>query len=190
MSKSLWSLEKRFLDKVKSEREPNGCLLWKGRKSSKGYGLIETGGEGSKKIRATHAALLLIDVDVSKAPGLRVFHACDTPICVFVGEVEDEGVYVVNGKEWPRWGHLWLGTNLANTQDMWNKQRSAWQNDKIMLLKGNEHPNSKLNEVLVRRIRLEHKYGGGSFRYLSRLHKVSVPTIIRVIRRETWAHVA
>lgn len=49
---------------------------------------------------------------------------------------------------------------------------------------------AKLNDDLVRRMRLEYKFGGGSYTYIGKLHGISVSTAQRAIDKVTWKHVA
>lgn len=54
-------------------------------------------------------------------PGEAACHTCDVRNCV--RNDGPEGVYVVDGVPYRRFGHLWLGTPVANTKDMIEKGR-------------------------------------------------------------------
>jgi hypothetical protein len=185
------SLETRFLEKIKSSSEPNGCLLWIGKRDYKGYGRLVLNGT-TRWIRATHAALLIINViDIEDLPLLRgkVFHTCDNTSCVYTGSGEDDGTYVIDAKEYSRWGHLWIGTQSANMQDMWNKGRCNWQNGNRRDLNGEGSVLAKLNDDIVRRMRSEYQQGVGSYPHIAKLYGVSVMTAYYAIRGITWKHV-
>jgi len=47
-------------------------------------------------------------------PGHIVCHVCDVRNCV---NTDGSGVYTVDGVDYPRYGHLWLGTHKANARD-------------------------------------------------------------------------
>lgn len=194
MARPWWPLEKRFAAKVAKERNENGCLLWKGNKNPKGYGLILKDGTGTPLIIATQAALIVIGVELPKDFGhynYGIFHTCDVPACIYTGSNDggDDGTYIVDGIEYPRWGHLWFGPKKANNRDMWNKGRTNWQVDKMPDSHGTRNVNSKLNDDLVRRMRAEYRYGGGSYTHIAKLHGISISTTQRAIEGITWRHV-
>src|SRR5688572_26213189 len=89
-------------------------------------------------------------------------HTCDNPACV---RNDDVGVYVVRGVEYPRFGHLWLGTTVTNSYDRTDKGRSpsgdrhgARTHPETKL--GERNPAAKLTEAIVRTIRTLHAQGG------------------------------
>jgi hypothetical protein len=53
--------------------------------------------------------------------GMDVLHTCDNPPCA---RNDEPGVYFIRGIYRPRFGHLWLGTNLDNIIDRVEKGRS------------------------------------------------------------------
>lgn len=68
---------------------PNGCWIWTGLKSEKGYGLFYN---GEKTRRATHYALSIEGIEVPK--GMMACHKCDVSSCVnpdhlYVGTVTE-----------------------------------------------------------------------------------------------------
>lgn len=65
--------------------------------------------------------------------GMLVLHCCDNRACA---QAEGRGVYVVDGVEYERRGHLWLGPPAANSRDMVLKGRS---------LSGHRHPSARLS---------------------------------------------
>jgi len=82
-----------------SERQENGCLLWRGSVDSYGYGHIKFGG----KLRLVHRAAFA----EAKGPipsGAHICHSCDNRACIEPS-------------------HLWAGTNQENVSDKVRKGR-------------------------------------------------------------------
>jgi len=92
--------------------------------------------------------------------GLVIMHSCDVPLCV-------------NPK------HLILGTQQANTYDRDRKGRQVTAH-------GTEHKLAKLNDDDVRAIRS----ASVSQKKLAKQYGVSQSLIWRILRRESWPHVA
>lgn len=88
----------RFLSKVSSIYDENGCLNWIAKSQHKGYGIFHWS-KTPKKIQmsASRAAYLLFVGNIPE--GLQVCHTCDNRKCVNIL-------------------HLWLGTTQQNTRDM------------------------------------------------------------------------
>src|SRR5882762_4037282 len=80
----------------------NGCWIWRGRITGRGYGTIKIGEHG-KEIRA-HRASWMIHTDKPIETGMIVCHKCDTSACV-------------------RPDHLFCGTQSDNIKDAINKKR-------------------------------------------------------------------
>ena len=127
------------------------CWLWRGtiRRPDKpgrphdGYGCIYAPGipAGRVLLSAHRVALELGGVLI--ANGWRSLHTCDVRECVRNDVV---GTYEVDGVVYERRGHLWLGTNAANTKDMILKGRTAFgdRNPSRLhperLARGDRHP--------------------------------------------------
>jgi hypothetical protein len=80
-----------------------GCWLWIGCRQRPGYGRI--GREGGKGTRYAHH----VSWELHYGPipeGQQVLHRCDNPPCV-------------------RPDHLFLGSQLENVRDMWDKGRAV-----------------------------------------------------------------
>lgn len=78
--------------------------------------------------------------------------------------------------------HLKLGTHSQNMDDMVNKGRQK-------SLKGNEHPNSKLNEAQVHEIREQYLKSNPTYASVARKYEVTAPTIRDVVKRNCWKHI-
>lgn len=119
-------LEARFWAKVQ-RTTGDGCWLWKGATDSHGYGRIGLGGR-SAGIDGTHRVSWII----AHGPipdGMWVLHRCDVPACV-------------------RPDHLFLGSRSDNMSDCSAKGRL-----KLPGLRGERHPNSKLDERCIAEMR-------------------------------------
>jgi hypothetical protein len=117
---SEWS-PTRFDEKI--DRSSDGCWLWLGGHDVRGYG---TYGGGHKRHRGlAHRRAWELATGESIPPDMVIGHACDNPGCV---RNEPEGVYYVNDKAFPLFGHLWLGTDADNLADMRAKGRGRNRN--------------------------------------------------------------
>lgn len=113
-----------------SERQENGCLLWKRATFPNGYGAIQV--EGKK--RSAHRVSWTVFRGAGEIPeGLYVCHSCDNPACI-------EPM------------HLFLGTPKENARDRDKKGRGA-------RLVAEENPATKLCGP-VRVAALEEWFGG------------------------------
>lgn len=121
---------------------PSGCWLMRP-SSDFGYGKVTLDG---RPMTAHRAAWILASGEVPP-PGLFVCHTCDAPNCA---RNDDAGVYVVRGRELPRFGHLFLGTQLDNLHDMTDKGRRGPVPGKS---KGDPHRRAQI----VKRIREEYE---------------------------------
>lgn len=146
----------RFVDKS------GDCWIWKGKTiTQKGYGLIQSGGKGSKH-KSVHRLSYEMHIGEITA-GLVVMHKCDNPSCVNPD-------------------HLELGTQSKNIKDAIERGRKI---SKPPHKFGESHGASKLTELDVREIR------GSSIetKELARKFGVSKTTIERVRNRKTWSHI-
>ena len=94
--------------------------------------------------------------------GLFVMHRCDVKLCI-------------NPK------HLMLGTNADNLRDASAKGR---------IPHGETRKNSVLTERAVRAMQLQYALGGISLEKVGRIYGVCFSVARRIIRHETWRHVA
>jgi hypothetical protein len=148
--------EARFWAKVE---KTDGCWLWRGAKSSGGYGCI--GWDG--KIVGAHRASWLLRHGIIPG-GLHVLHKCDTPACVNPA-------------------HLFLGTNLDNMKD-----RNAKGRCRSRGLPGDRAARRKLASVDVIDIRAM-VADGVQQKDVARIYGVHKATVNDLVLRKTWASI-
>jgi hypothetical protein len=163
------------------------CWLYTGSIDSGGYGRISEHGRGR------HAHVIAFEDRFGPVPeGHQVCHTCDTPNCC---RNDDEGRYAVEGVEYVRYGHLWLGTSLANQRDKVAKQRQAqglqhgWHTRPDARPLGAHNGNARLTETSVAEIRRLYAAGGVSQDALAAQFCVDQDTISNVVRGLTWRHI-
>ena len=166
------AIKERFWSKTRvSDRHEWGgtkCVDWTAFRNRQGYGHFWK--DGANRF-AHRVAFELFVGEIPEGEGYHgtcVCHRCDRPSCVNPD-------------------HLYLGTNKENLEDMTKKGRRN---------RGENHGRSKITEDAVRLIR---EFGrrhpvrigckGGTCRFLSRWLNVSVPTVERISRGDTWRHV-
>jgi len=157
---------KRFWQRVE---KTDGCWLWRGARSTWGYGKFSFRGE------SLHAHRVAWELTNGPVPaGLDVCHHCDVRLCV-------------------RPDHLFLGTRADNLRDMDQKGRrstgerhGAAQRGKVA--HGSGHHHHKLTEAQVRLIRTESAAGVSRVVLAERFH-IAATTITKIVRRLAWKHV-
>jgi hypothetical protein len=162
----------RFWSRVE-RRSLDECWPWKGSKSRGNRGRFCLDG---RRTAAPRVAWELTRGPIPK--GLCACHSCDNPNCVNPD-------------------HLWLGTYADNSRDAITKGRSGvWKMRARMRLKrldecarGEGHGCAKLKTSDVIEIRRRHT-GGEATRSLCIRFGVSSSTVLSIVNRETWSHVA
>lgn len=156
--KEKWKpLRQRFEDRL---NKGVSCWEWLGSKNKNGYGTMKI----DSKMYFSHRLSYEIYNNTKIPDGMLVCHKCDNPSCV-------------NPE------HLFIGTHKDNFDDMCNKGRQ-----KIIApppKRGEDSPNSKINEETVRSIRGYE----GTFADNARKHGISKSQIVRIVKRESWKHV-
>lgn len=155
--------QKLFWDKV---NKTDGCWLWTGALTEKGYGVAWDGERTQKAHRVSYM------LRFGFMPKQCVLHKCDVPNCVNPD-------------------HLFTGTRLENNRDMIQKGRrvvgGTYRRDGYKI--GEEHGQSKLTEGDVRKIRDEYASGGISYARLANDYELSVAHVFRIVNRKAWKHV-
>lgn len=134
------------------------CWLWKGPKDGGGYGLTHLDGRS----QSVHRVMVVLATGQPIPEGLFVLHSCDNPPCVNPS-------------------HLRVGTHQENMDDMVRKGRQRTP-------LGVSHGKSKLNDDIVRRIRVMAS-GGMTQRAIAAVFGVWQATIRDVLNGRTWGHV-
>lgn len=144
---------------------PGECWLWTGTTNG-AYGSLHVGSPTDASRRVVHTHRFAWELYNGPIPdGLLVCHRCDVRLCCNPA-------------------HLFLGTPLDNTRDMWAKGRA----NRPEPIRGEKHPKAKLTDDDVRRIR-RRRGNGISYRVLAESYGVS-PTLIRMVTtRQIRSHV-
>lgn len=177
-------LEGRFYEKV---TKSSGCWLWNASLNRWGYGSF--GWQGRKQ--AAHRVAYEL-ANGSIPDGLSVLHTCDNPSCV---RNDDVGWYEVNGVLHPRRGHLWLGTQRDNMEDMSAKgrsttgDRSSWRKHPELVARGSRVAAAKLTEEQVREIRRRLRDGDNGLSQIATEYGVSRSNVECIRDRKSWRHV-
>lgn len=146
-----------------------GCWLWQGGKTPKGYGVFHPRGPRSTKAFRAHRFAYEITYGLI-LPGLNCLHHCDTPPCV-------------------RPDHLFLGTDSDNSRDMVGKGRAGSSLHPRKLARGEHHPHARLTESHVRTIRRVHEREQWSQKRLATCFDISQSAISLILRHKSWRHV-
>lgn len=165
---------KNFWAKVEKIDAPDGCWIWVGSLTRKGYGHFRVG----DKLQSTHR--ISYNIHVGAVPkGLFVLHKCDVRNCI-------------------RAEHLFLGTNQDNMDDMVKKKRyftgvtdNAPKPPVLNLHNvpaGEKTYNAKLTEWDVRAIHRLYKDEGWSQSKLAKQFCVGQMQVCRILRGERWRH--
>ncbi len=162
------SLAERFWKKVVKLGDDK-CWSWLGATSAKGYGMIGNGGRGSGNTSAHRASFLIHHGSIPD--GLHVLHKCDNPPCTNPN-------------------HLFAGTPKDNTQDMMGKQRHFTITKPDRVARGERSGTAKIKDNQVALILSEYGEGKISQRALAKKYDVNQATILRILQRKTWRHVA
>lgn len=137
-----------------SEKQPNGCWLWTGSISKRGYGRIQIAGENHYAHRVSFELL-----NGPVPPGLFVCHNCDVTQCV-------------NPE------HLFAGSPSDNSRDRDRKGRAGHQKP------GWKPPSQKLTSDNVEHIRIIASLGIMTQKKIGQLFGVSHSNISMILSRK------
>ena len=156
----------------KVDKQPGGCWLWTGGKTTAGYGTVNI----DKRVFYTHRFSWKLHFgEIPK--GVFVCHTCDRPSCVNPS-------------------HLFLGTARDNSHDALFKGRLAPQRETFKRLwkehwadrRGENIPH-KFSDEIVREIRSTYKKGVFGYKRICKKFNISFGVAQRIIARKTWAHI-
>jgi hypothetical protein len=164
MNSNLTAIERVLKRTIKQD---DGCWIFQGAKNCHGYGMIGLGKRSDGIERCHRVSYRHFIGEIPK--GMFICHKCDVPACV-------------NPE------HLFIGTPKDNHTDMRNKNRHS-NPPRNLHDCGEYRYNSKLNDDLVRNIRIEYSHGASMYSIAKRL-QMSNTTISKVINRLSWKHVA
>ena len=187
------------------------CRIWTGQLDRHGYGRLR---DFEQRWRRAHVYAWWLVTGVWPKPGQVVGHTCDilyppedksNRACV---RNDGEGVHVVDGVEYRRLGHLWLGTASANIRDRHLKGRTAtgdrsgarthpesrprgdqnWTRQRPdLVLRGELNPAAKLSTVQVLEMRALAAQGIPNKELATRF-SMSYLTVWEIVTRKTWRH--
>lgn len=143
------------------------CWVWMSGINNKGYGAFDTNHSGVRKTHLVHR----ISFTLSNGPindGMKILHSCDNPPCCNPA-------------------HLREGTQAENMQESASRGRCGKPHEGQ---RGEKNYRAKLTEELVREIRLLYSAGGISQEAIGARYGVKRSTILGVVSRRKWAHVA
>jgi hypothetical protein len=144
---------------VKKSANPDGCWIWTGRKTRKGYGVISVRINGKTRDYFAHRYSFWL-ANGYLTPGYVVRHKCDNPECVARH-------------------HLVEGTNQDNVNDKMERGRhvSAY---------GEDHGLAKLTWDEVHQIRDLYATGQYSATALAAQFEVDKTNINQIVHNKTW----
>ena len=115
--------------------------------------------------------------------GLQANHVCDMPLCIRNDEV---GTYESHGEIFPRYGHLWMGSQADNLRDMFWKKRNP--NNGLRLHPLSSHGRVLEPEDIPEIIKL---YADGHHqREIANLYGVKQYAIFSVLHGVTWGRIS
>lgn len=122
--------------------------------------------------------------------GYDVCHTCDVRRC---SQNDGRGTYIVDGVEYPRWGHLYLAPRIVNMRDAVSKGRHSHGESRRQIMRnvaarGERAGNVKLTNDQVREMR-RLRSEGASLRDLALMFNTNMSNISMICRGLKWKHV-
>jgi hypothetical protein len=196
-----------ILDRFMKKTEKQGdCLIWKAQISPNGYGYFHL---NKKNTLAHRTSYFIFKGDIPK--GMCVCHKCDVPSCVnpdhlFLGTHKDNSIDMslkgrngakpkISKDEMDQVFKLYQNgekqREIAKKYNVSQKSIFRYVRKKIpsKSLRGEGNTNCKFSnqDILdIRKMYIPYKF---SCQKIAKKYSVSISTIDKIIRRETWAHV-
>jgi hypothetical protein len=144
------------------------CWHWTGAKTVQGYGIMRRGADRNDR-EYTHRVAWRLATGHWPTTEQHVLHTCDS--LYPVGDTsyrtclrnDEAGTYILDGIEYERHGHLWLGTMATNMRDMVVKGRNSPSVEALRAaprLSGEAAPWARLTRAQVEEIRALCQQGG------------------------------
>ena len=141
----------------------NECWLWKGAKTSRGYGSLHIRmPDGKRKTISAHRKAWEIANQSTIPEGKVIMHTCDNPACVNPS-------------------HLRLGTTTDNNRDTVKKRRG---------FVGHLNGRAKLTSQQVVEIRNLYQGGDYSMQDLGSQFGVTGTMVCNIVNHKSWKHIA
>ena len=144
---------------AKTMRLPSGCLVFQGRASPSGHGMIRAGESSGVYVHR----IVWENAHGTIPAGMRICHRCDNPPCVELG-------------------HLFIGTQGDNIRDMFAKGRNRSREQR-----GEANASSRLRAQDVLDIR-RRRTAGDRVVDLAHDFGVSRGTIYLIVTGRVWGH--
>jgi len=156
------SVSDRFWSKVDRSPEPDGCWVWTAAFFRDGYGRF-TIDQIRRSVRAPRVAWELTNGPIPD--GVFVCHRCDNPPCV-------------------RPDHLFLGTAADNNADRSAKGR----NGTMPTIAPGNRPSYRTKLTAEQVVEIRQRAASTTATALAREFGVSIASICRILRGESWRH--
>lgn len=185
--------EERFYEKVNKNGPTmpgmaTPCHEWTGGRFEQGYGAFQ---DAHRKTKRAHRVAWELEKGLI-TPGKDVLHTCDNPPCVNTGHLY-EGTDAENARDRVVRGRAARGNRHGSVTCPGRLPRGAGhytQRQPELRVRGESHGRALLTEEQVRAIRAEYTGAYGALPKLAQKYGVGKPVIERIVRRETWKHVA
>lgn len=162
-------VRERFWSHVDKSAGPDKCWLWTKYRDKDGYGTWGIRTEFENVAFRCHRLAYCLHYNIDPAPNL-VLHKCDNTSCCNPD-------------------HLYIGDFMDNNQDTSNRGKCSLSTHyyKGPMLKGSNHPESKLTEDDVKTIRELAKTQW--YPEIARRYNVSTASICNIVKRKSWKHI-